>query len=78
MTDQPQAPQHPKPQDYWKNRRIMAYWSMTGLSAVLVKALVFGADAGTVPLLTSLCWVFCANIGMYYGGNAAELFGKLK
>ena len=67
---------HPNPVDLWKNRRRMAYWSMSMLTLSLVMALTGRVPEPQMPLVEGLCWIFGTVIILYFGGNAAEEFAR--
>ena len=68
---------HPNPNQWWFHRRLMAYFSMACLAALLLAMFGGRFDPQMLPLAQTLAWVFSANLLYYYGGNAVEaLKGK--
>lgn len=68
---------HPNPNQWWYHRRLMAYFSLACLAALMLT--MFGGRIAEemLPLAQTLAWVFSANLLYYYGGNAVEaLKGK--
>jgi len=67
---------HPDPEQFWRHRRRMAYWSMACMTAALGLALAGVVPEGMIPLVEGICWTFGVVVISYYGGNAAEAFAK--
>lgn len=63
---------HPNPNQWWYHRRLMAYFSLACLAALLLGMFGGCVSEALMPLAQTMAWVFSANLLYYYGGNAVE------
>lgn len=63
---------HPNPNQWWYHRRLMAYFSLACLAALLLGMFGGRVSETMMPLAQTMAWVFSANLLYYYGGNAVE------
>ncbi|RKR79605.1 hypothetical protein C7436_1056 [Marinobacter nauticus] len=66
------AADHPNPNQWWYHRRLMAYFSLACLAALLLGMFGNRIPEPMLPLAQTLAWVFSVNLLYYYGGNAVE------
>ena len=66
------ATDHPNPNQWWYHRRLMAYFSLACLTALLIGMFGGRVPEAMLPLAEALAWVFSVNLLYYYGGNAVE------
>ncbi len=67
---------HPNPNQWWYHRRLMAYFSMACLGALLLGMFGGRINAEMLPMAQTLAWVFSVNLLYYYGGNAVTEWRK--
>lgn len=68
MTDQTTHADHPSPEQWWKNRRRMAYLSLAGVLAMGIATAWGVVPQHVLPLAQSIVWALTGVVAVYSGG----------
>ena len=66
-----EAPDHPDPARWWRNRRWQAWLSLTGIFGFGLAAVLGWVPEHTLPLAQSIVWVLAGIVAVYSGGASA-------